>query len=188
MAKAQAQRQLTFAALGGKCTCLRCGAPCQLAPVPGSQARWIKKASAPQGLCINCAVHDVLRHLYPVNLLLAQSAGKGLLHPHIQDQFFHLAQMHGTDATLEEIDWQAIVANWDLPFPSKLLRLAQNPVTEEELAMARLEGEQRRAGTYKEPVTEEEYQAQRQAAIDNFLNVMPRRTSRRHARGNNKAG
>jgi len=147
MAKAQAQGQLTLAAVGGKCACLRCGAPCQLAPVPGSQARWIKKASVPRGLCINCAVHDVLRNLYPVNLLLAQSAGKGLLHPHIQDQFFHLAQMHGTDATLEEIDWQAIVANWDLPFPTKLKATACNPVSQEELDRAKEEGEQHRANS-----------------------------------------
>jgi len=131
----------------------------------------MKKAAVPKGLCINCAVHDALRHIYPVNLILARSGPKGLALPHIQRQFYTIAKMAGTDAAFEEIDWQAVIDNWDLPFPSKLRRFERNPVTEEELAMARLEGEQRRAGTYKEPMTEEEYEAQRQAAIDEFPSV-----------------
>lgn len=169
---AKPQKQLMFAAIGGACACGRCGAPCQVNPVPGSKAKWLKAADKPQGLCINCAVHDHVRRLYPTNLILAQSAGRTLLDPGAQRLFWDLAVMHGVDAKFEDVDWGAIVAKWDLPFPSKLRRSAQNPVTEEELAMARLEGEQRRAGTYKEPMTEEEYQAQRQAAIDEFLGVM----------------
>jgi hypothetical protein len=134
----------------------------------------LKAADRPKGLCINCAVHDHLRYLYPANLTLARSAGRTLLHPDAQREFFALAEAYGTDARFEEINWPAIVANWDLPFPTKLRRSAQNPVTEEELAMARLEGAQRRAGTYKEPLTEEEYRTQQQMAVDWIKTGVPK--------------
>ena len=169
---AKAQRQLTFAAIGAECFCGRCGAPCRVNPVPGSKARMMKRADEPKGLCVNCATHDVLRHLYPSNLILERSHGRTLAHLDIQREFFEIAQMHGTDVAFEEINWNAIIANWDLPFPTRVKRFGQNPVTEEELAMARLEGDQRRAGTYKEPLTEEEFETQRQVAVVKFLDVM----------------
>lgn len=152
-------------------TCPRCGVPCQIDPVPGSKAKILKRSAIPGGLCASCAVRDHLRQLYPANLELERARGKGLLHPHIQTMYLDLLRMAGTDVTPDEIDWGAIVANWDLPFPTKLKRTATNPATEEELARARLEGDQRRAGTWKEPLTEEEFQARRKAAIQEFLNA-----------------
>jgi hypothetical protein len=163
---------MTFANVGGACSCERCGAPCRVDPVPGSQAKLLKRSARPRGLCASCAVHDHLRHLYPVNLTLARGGPQLLAHPHIQQMYLDLLRMAGTDVTAEEIDWQAIIRNWDLPFPTAMLRFAQNPVSEEEIAMARLEGQQRRAGTWKEPLTEEEFEAQRQAAIKKFFDGM----------------
>lgn len=169
--KLKRHTQLTFASVAGDCSCKRCGRPCKVDPIANSKARLLKRPAQPEGLCINCAVHDTLRNLYPANLILARSGPQGLTLPHIQRQFFAICQMAGTDASFEEIDWQAIVANWGLPFPSKIKRTATNPVSEEELAMARLEGEQRWAGIYKEPLTEEEYEAQRKTAVDKFIRV-----------------
>jgi len=90
----------------------------------------LKKADVPKGLCVNCAVHDQLRHLYPANLILARSGPKGLVLPQLQQQFFEICQLAGTDARFEEIDWNAVIANWDLPFPTKLKSTATNPVTQ----------------------------------------------------------
>lgn len=154
---------------GGELRCLRCEAPVRVAPVAGSKATMLRRAKDPKGLCINCAVHDALRHLYPANLILERSGPAGLALPHIQQQFFEICRLAGTDAQFDEIDWQAIIDHWDLPFPRPVKRTARNPVTEEELAMARREGEQRRAGTWKEPPTKEEYLAAKQAALDEFL-------------------
>jgi len=159
------QAQFAFA---HETKCLRCGAGCRIDPVVGSKARMLKRADQ-KGLCVNCAVHDILRHLYPANLILARSGPQGLASPHIQRQFFEMCRVGGTDAKFEEIDWHAIIANWELPFPTTMKRTATNPVTEEDIAMAQREGEQRRAGTWQEPQTEEEYQAQRQSAIDHVL-------------------
>lgn len=152
--------------------CQRCGVSCRINSIPGSKAKMLKRGSTPKGLCVNCAVHDTLRNLYPANLILARSGPKGLVLPHIQQQFFAIVQMAGTDATFEEIDWQAIIDHWDLPFRTPLKRTATNPVTETELATARLEGDRRRAGTCEEPLTEEEHQTQKQTAIIKLLDVL----------------
>ena len=124
---------MSVAPSGAACACLRCGAACKVAPVPGSTATMLKRGRTPKGLCVNCAVHDWLRNTYPANLLLARSGPKSLAHPHIQEQFAGLMTMAGSDARPDEIDWERIVANWDLPFPTKLKPSATNPVSQQEL-------------------------------------------------------
>jgi hypothetical protein len=115
------------------CKCNRCGARCKVSPIPDSKAVYLKRSSQPKGLCVNCAAHDVLRNLYPVNLLLAQSGPKGLALPHIQKQFEKILKMADTDAEPGEINWNIIIANWDLPFPHKIKRSPANPMNEDDL-------------------------------------------------------
>jgi len=123
-----------------KCDCSRCGARCKVDPVAGSQAKMLKRSEIPKGLCISCAVHDFLRNTYPVNLLLAQSGPRGLALPHIQEQFAGIMRSRLSDAMPDEISWQAIIDNWDLPFPTKLKSSAVNPVNQAELDRAAKEG------------------------------------------------
>ena len=139
--------------------CGRCGVPCNVNPIAGSRATMLKHSSEPKGLCINCAVHDTLRNLYPANLILARSGPKGLVLPHIQKQFFEICRLAGTDARFEEIDWKAIVANWDLPFPTKLKSTATNPVTQEDLDREREEGRRQKSEGGKPTLTEREQRA-----------------------------
>ena len=141
------------------CLCSRCGAPCKVNPVAGSKATMLRRSKEAKGLCVNCAVHDQLRHLYPVNMILARSGPKGLALPHIQRQFFGICQMAGTDARFEEIDWNAIIANWDLPFPTPVKPTARNPVTQEELDREREEGHRQGAEDGKFRLTEQELRA-----------------------------
>lgn len=134
--KHEDQEQFSFADHGPDnwtCRCGRCGAACKVDPVAGSKATMLKRGKTPKGLCINCAAHDWLRNTYPVNLLLAQSGPKGLALPHIQEQFAGLMKMANSDARPDEISWEAIIANWELPFPSKLKPRAENPVGQDEL-------------------------------------------------------
>ena len=116
-----------------ECRCQRCSAKCRVNPIAGSQATMLKRGQSPKGLCINCAAHDWLRNTYPANLLLARSGPKSLAFPCIQEQFAGLMTMAHSDARPDEIDWERIVANWDLPFPSKLKPSGFNPVTQAEL-------------------------------------------------------
>jgi len=120
--------------------CSRCGARCKVDPVAGSKAEMLKRGKSPKGLCINCAVHDFLRNTYPVNLLLAQSGPKSLAFPHIQEQFAGIMKSRCSDAVPDEIGWQAIIDNWNLPFPNKLKSSAVNPVDQAELDRAAKNG------------------------------------------------
>jgi hypothetical protein len=112
--------------------CQRCGLPCRLSGPPGKKAKMLRFSEGP-GLCVNCAVHDWLRNTYPPNILLAQSGPKVLLVKHIQEQFTEIMQIGFADAKPDEIDWNRIVENWDLPFRHKMKPSAMNPCTQKEL-------------------------------------------------------
>ena len=116
-----------------QCSCGRCGVKCKVDPKAGSRAKMLKRDKSPKGLCVNCAVHDFLRNTYPANLLLAQSGPKSLAFPHIQEQFAGIMRSRCSDALPDEIDWDVIIENWDLPFRHKLKRTATNPVSQEDL-------------------------------------------------------
>jgi len=146
--------------------CGRCGAACKVNPLSGSKATMLKRSRDPKGLCINCAAHDWLYNTYPVNLLLAQSGPKGLAFPYMQKQFARLMKMANSDARPDEISWDAIIANWDLPFPTKFRPRAENPVTQEELDRAKAAGEDKRHKGWKPPLTEQELKAKRRAELD----------------------
>lgn len=113
--------------------CQRCGERCR---VDGreSKAKMLRHSKG-KGLCINCAVHDWLRNTYPPNLILAQSGPKVLLFEHIQTQFAEIMKIGFADAKPDEIDWQRIVDNWELPFKSKVKATAMNPASQDVLDM-----------------------------------------------------
>lgn len=142
-----------------KCQCPRCGAKLKVDPLAGSKAKMIKRSKTTKGLCINCAVHDWLRNTYPVNLLLAKSGPRGLALPHMQEQFAGIMKSQFSDAMPDEIDWQAIIYNWDLPFPTKLKSSPMNPVDQAELDRYPEEEkkrEKRRLERMKDPRSDEE--------------------------------
>jgi len=117
-----------------KCHCSRCGAKCCVAPVPGSRATILKRGKQPEGLCINCAVHDYLRNTYPVNMILAgMRSPECLLLPHMHKEFAGILQSGFSDAKPEEINWRKIIDNWDLPFRNKIKRSPMNPMNDDDL-------------------------------------------------------
>jgi len=121
-------------------------------------------------------VHDFLRNTYPVNLLLAQAGPRGLAFPHIQEQFAGIMRSRCSDAMPDEIGWQAIIDNWDLPFPHKLKRSPTNPVSQEELDRypeEEKEREKRYIERLKDPRTDEEiYDDNYKKAETILLNAM----------------
>jgi len=125
--------------------CPRCGAPCRIGPPPGAQAKMLRRSPTAKGLCVNCATHDFLRNTYPPNILLAESGPHVLLLPQIQEQFAGIMQVTHADAQADEINWEQIVANWDLPFPNKIRRSPMNPCDDEELSAIK-RGERRGLG------------------------------------------
>jgi len=93
----------------------------------------LRHSKEPKGLCINCAVHYWLRNTYPPNILIAQSGPKILLYTHIQKQFTENMRIGFSDAKPDEINWQMIVDNWELPFPHKVKSSPMNPYGQKEL-------------------------------------------------------
>jgi len=118
-----------------KLNCERCGAQLKVDAEPGSKAKMLRRSKEPKGLCVNCAVHDWLRNTYPPNIILAQSGPRVLLFPHIQEQFAEIMRIRFADAKPDEIDWQRIVDNWDLPFKNKVKATAMNPASQDVLDM-----------------------------------------------------
>lgn len=117
----------------GSTNCERCGVQLKVDAVPGSKAKMLRRSKEPKGLCINCAVHNFLRNTYPPNIQLAESGPEILLIPHIQMVFADIMKAGFADARPDEIDWQRIVDNWELPFPTKVKPSAMNPCSQQEL-------------------------------------------------------
>jgi len=93
----------------------------------------LRRSKVPKGLCVNCAVHDWLRNTYPCNMFLAESGPGSLVYPHIQEQFAGIMRVGMADAMPDEINWDLIIENWDLPFPHKVKPRATNPCSQLEL-------------------------------------------------------
>jgi len=113
--------------------CKRCNVRCQVAGPRNPGAKMLRRSKEPKGMCVNCAVHDWLRNTYPCNILLAQSGPGSLAHPHIQEQFVGIMKVGMADAMPDEINWNLIIENWDLPFPHKMKPSATNPCSQLEL-------------------------------------------------------
>lgn len=154
--------------------CERCNARCKVDPLPNSKSKMLKRGKGDKGnLCINCAVHDWLRNTYPVNMILAGMKNpQSLLLPHIHEQFAGILRAGFSDAKPEEIDWQQIVDNWDLPWPNKVKASAFNPMSQADLdrePQRRIEERKRLIDQFKSP---EEKEAEYQKGINEFLDVM----------------
>ena len=110
--------------------CERCGARCKVAGPRNPEAKMLRRSSEAKGLCVNCAVHDWLRNTYPVNLIFTTLSPEALRLEHIQQQFTDIMRAGFADANPDEIDWEAIIANWDLPFKNKVKATAMNPASQ----------------------------------------------------------
>lgn len=151
-----------------RCNCQRCGVRIRLDPKAGSKAKMLKRSAVPKGLCLNCAMHDWLRNTYPVNLLLAQGGPRALSLPHIQEMIAGIMKSQFSDAAVDEIDFDAVIENWDLPFPNKLKRSPRNPVDQAELERAKKEG----VPVYGADA-EEQLKEQQQKAIEVIRRIDP---------------
>lgn len=117
----------------GSTNCERCGVQLQVDAMPDSRAKLLRRSKVSKGFCINCAVHNFLRNTYPPNIQLAESGPQILLIPHIQTVFAGIMKAGFADANPDEINWQQIVDNWELPFSKVVKPSAMNPCSQQEL-------------------------------------------------------
>lgn len=103
----------------GACQCARCGLRCRVASDRNPNAKMLRKSAVPKGLCATCAAHDWLRNTYPTNMILneSQHGPRILLSPSIREQFAEIMRGQNADAKPDEINWNLMIENWDLPWP-----------------------------------------------------------------------
>ncbi len=120
-----------------KVYCQRCNAPLRVGGSRNEDAKMLRRSKQPKGFCVNCAVHNWLRNTYPVNQILAgmRNPAETLRLEHIQQQFVGIMRAGNADANPDEINWEAIIDNWDLPFKNKVKGRAMNPATQAVLDM-----------------------------------------------------
>ena len=150
----------------GVCQCERCKARCRVAPDRNPQAKMLRKSAVPKGLCVNCAAHDWLRNTYPANMILAESqhGPRILMHVSVREQFAEIMQGQNADAKPDEINWNLMIENWELPWPHKVKGDPQNPYDDDYAAHRR---EQRAAEAH---MTDED--RARRKAIDELPLVL----------------
>ncbi len=76
----------------------------------------LKHATRPEtsGYCPDCGVTDFFKNQSPLGQLIRDK--DMLLASHVQTQFAKLMLTGNADARPEEINWQRVHDNWDLPF------------------------------------------------------------------------
>jgi hypothetical protein len=101
--------------------CVRCHAPCRVASARNVHGRPFQYGNGDgKGFCANCAVTEFL--ISPeidISYLLPEGTDirKALRAPHIQELFGQMLKVGMADLKDAEINWNAVIENWDLPFP-----------------------------------------------------------------------
>lgn len=95
--------------------CDRCHVRLQIGPKGNADARPLRRSQVPEGVCINCATTLFLKTTEPAGMLLEQGGPEMLRMEHIREQFGRILQAGNADAKLDEIDWDVVISNWDLP-------------------------------------------------------------------------
>ena len=92
--------------------CRRCGRPCQTGK-PDPNARVIVRSQG-GGHCPDCAVTAFLLSIGPIRQTLDMEGPKCLKLPHIQQQIAIVLRF--TQLGADEINWDTVIAQWDLPW------------------------------------------------------------------------
>ena len=107
--------QLQFGEQHNVTPCQRCSMPLRVGRPPSTEAQLLRRSSTGVGVCPTCAVRkwleafmgDAHPNLKPEHLLL----------PHVREQFIVIMRVGNADAKPDEINWQKLVDEWDLPIP-----------------------------------------------------------------------
>jgi len=97
--------------------CVRCGRSCQGEKSHNPTARPFRKAQI--GLCADCAVTSFLQcgELEALRNNLLSAGLEALKNPNIQGVFKSILLSGKSELPMDEINWDAIIENWYMPFP-----------------------------------------------------------------------
>lgn len=99
--------------------CIRCGRQCRPGQSQNPQARPFKRAQ--QGLCADCVVTEFLLSddVEALREGILRNGIEVLRNPNIQKVFSGMLLVGKSDLQSDEINWDRVITNWDLPFPGK---------------------------------------------------------------------
>lgn len=95
--------------------CSRCAGRCIVAPTRNENARLMRHGNE-TGWCAMCGITNFLQNCAVVSELLKQQGAECLRLPHVQAQMARVLLAGGSDIRPEQIDWDEVIANWNLPF------------------------------------------------------------------------
>ncbi len=106
--------------------CERCGKLIALAAERRNEDSYpFRLAKVPKGVCANCVMTQFLYNTYPINMQIDEAGPELLLKPGIREAFLSSGLLAHSDLNIDEVDWERVVANWDLPV--KIQRSGMNP-------------------------------------------------------------
>ena len=100
---------------GARANCERCGIALQVAAARSEESAPFRRADVPKGFCADCVFTQFLYNTYPINMQLDRSGPQVLLHPEMRQAILLCGLLNRCDMNVDELDWQRIVDNWDLP-------------------------------------------------------------------------
>jgi hypothetical protein len=114
-----ALEQRDFFGNGDTVPCARCGYPCRLPPASSPNARILRGATSVLGVCPSCHVTAFLQdpELPFRESIEKHGVAETLRLPHVQRGVNEIARAGQADIPGEAVDWERVIANWDLPHP-----------------------------------------------------------------------
>jgi hypothetical protein len=94
--------------------CDRCGVPCAVEASDNPDARLLKRANVPRGVCASCAATNFIKSTPALLWGIEKNGPEALLIPMIQQQFAAMLAAGNSDSDGSEINWQRVVDNWGL--------------------------------------------------------------------------
>lgn len=100
--------------------CPRCGMPCKEGGPPNPDARLMQRSTAARGgMCASCAFTEFVQSVETL-MWGVEKQGVGIFrNPAVQKGFGELFQSGNADAKISEVNWEQVIAHWDLPMPKK---------------------------------------------------------------------
>lgn len=103
--------------------CTRCGKLGKAGLPPNPKGRLMVYAQTAQNaLCADCAATAFIKDTEVLMYGISLHGVRVLLDPRIQSGFADVMRAGKADATPEEINWQRVVDNWELPIPKQKKR------------------------------------------------------------------
>lgn len=104
---------------GKRVPCSRCAKPCKVADSRKTDARVAVEANG-AGLCAECISTAILKDLFEIHEgAFAMFKPEHLRLQHVQQQMQAVITASGSRMPAAELDWDEVIANWDLPIPKK---------------------------------------------------------------------